>query len=109
MVWSEAVGLGVADGKKSQVPLGRDQRNAQPGAQMCMSLEGLPRFFLPGICNQDTSLSSQDALQERRVVGIECQRAFRTGLWSFVAESLSQRQHMGTAFRDQDPSAGVRY
>src|SRR6266849_2585709 len=45
MVLSEAVGLRVADGKKSQVPPGRDQRNAQPGAQMCMSLERLPRFL----------------------------------------------------------------
>src|SRR5882762_8344756 len=100
MVWSEAVGLGVADGKKSQVPPGGDQRNAQPGAQMCMSLEGLPRFFLLGICQQGTSLSIQDAPQERRVVGIESQRGFRTGPWSLVAESLSQGQHMGTAFRD---------
>src|SRR5882762_7431258 len=39
MVLGEAVGLRVSDRQKTQVLSGRDQRNAEPRAQMIMSFE----------------------------------------------------------------------
>src|ERR1700733_3106107 len=109
MVLSEAVGFCVTDRKKSQVLPGCDQRRAEPGAQVGVSLEGLPQWLLPGIGDQDTFLARQGALQERGVEGIESQWELRMWFRSSLAEFLSQRQHMGAAFRDQDSSARVRY
>src|SRR5216684_5950368 len=60
MVSREAVGLRMPDRQKTQVLSGRHQRNAEPGAQMIMSFEGLPRLLLRGIGDQDTLLASQN-------------------------------------------------
>ena len=89
MVLREAVGLRMPDRQKTQVLSGRHQRNAQPGAQMIMSFEGLPRLFFRSVGDQDTLLAGQNPLQERRVVGIQSEREFRTRLWSLWAELLS--------------------
>jgi hypothetical protein len=103
-----SVRIGVAGGKKSQEFFGCDQRHAQPGSKLFVSLEGLPPLFLVRVRDQYAFLVLRYPLQERRFVSNQSQRGSKRFVCGLGTELFTQRQPVGTTFRNQDPRTGVR-
>src|SRR5260370_3952476 len=107
MLLGIAVRIGVAGGKKSQEFFGCDQGHAQPGSKLFVSLECFPSLFLARVRDQYALLFDRYPLQERRFVSDESQRGSIGFVRGLGTELFTQRQPVGTTFRNQDPGTGV--
>jgi hypothetical protein len=77
MALRKVVRLKVPNREKAQELFGSDQGDAQPGTELFVTLEGLPSFLLSGVGDQGAFPLGPDTLEERRLIGNECEWAAR--------------------------------
>ena len=75
---------------------------------MLVAVEGLPSFLISCVGQQHTLLFRQYSRQEWRFIRTKGQGNPGDSVRRLGAQFFTERQHMGTAFRNQNPGAGVR-